>query len=256
MNLKSKTALATLSLMASLAAFAEDKPPETTLAYNVGVVSEYRYRGISQTALAPALQGGVDYNHKSGLYIGTWASQIRWIAEAGTAGNVETKGPVEQDIYGGYKGEIAKDFTYDVGYLRYQYWGNNYTNIAGTVNPNTDEVYGALTYGAFTGKLSYAFSNLFGTDNSKGSTYTEVAYTFDLGNGLSLVPHVGHQEITGTANKDFTYNDFALTLGKDYGNGFSVSAAAIGTDGKTVLYTTNGRKTADATLVLGAKYTF
>jgi uncharacterized protein (TIGR02001 family) len=71
-----------------------------------------------------------------------------------------------------------------------------------------------------------------------------------------LVPHVGRQEITGAANKQYSYTDFAVTLGKDYGNGLSVSAAAIGTDGKSSLYTVNGRKLADATLVLGVKYSF
>jgi uncharacterized protein (TIGR02001 family) len=254
MNLKSKIALAVMALTAGSAVMAQ-------VSYNVGAVSEYRYRGIAQSALAPALQGGVDYAHSSGFYVGAWGSQIRWIAEAGTGSNVETKGPFELDLYGGYKGEIAKDFTYDVGYLRYEYVGNTYKDIGtGYVNANTDEAYGALTYGAYTAKVSYAFSNLFGTDDSKGSYYVDLSATYDLGSGWSFVPHVGHQEITGKygngAAGNYSYNDYSLTLGKDLGRGITASAAVIGTDGKTSLYTMNGRKLADSTLVLGVKYSF
>ena len=249
MNLKSKIALAVMALTAGSAVMAQ-------VSYNVGAVSEYRYRGIAQSALAPALQGGVDYAHSSGFYVGAWGSQIRWIAEAGTAAGVDTKGPVELDFYGGYKGEIAKDFSYDVGYLRYQYVGNNYKDIAGNVDPNTDEAYGALTYGVYTAKVSYAFSNLFGYDKSSGSTYAEVAAAYDLGNGWSLAPHVGHQEITGSAGKAYSYTDYSLTVGKDLGRGITASAAVIGTDGKASLYKVNGRQLEATTVVVGVKYSF
>jgi len=249
MNLKSKIALAALALTAGSAAFAQ-------VSYNVGAVSEYRYRGLAQSALAPAVQGGVDYAHSSGFYVGAWGSQIRWIAEAGTAAGVETKGDVELDFYAGYKGAINKDLSYDVGYLRYEYIGNTYKDIAGTVSPNTDEAYGALTYGAFTFKVSYAFSDLFGYAKSSGSTYYDLSATFDLGNGLSVVPHVGSQQIEGSANKQYSYTDYSVTLAKDLGKGLSASVAVIGTDGKTSLYTVNGRKLADATAVVGIKYAF
>src|SRR5450755_1123721 len=95
--------------------FAEDTSP---LSFNVSVTSDYRFRGISQTRLKPALQGGVDYALSSGFYVGAWASTIQWIKDNGV------KGPVELDLYGGYKGEIQKDLGYDVGLLQYAYVGN------------------------------------------------------------------------------------------------------------------------------------
>jgi uncharacterized protein (TIGR02001 family) len=249
MNLKSKIALAALALTAGSSVMAQ-------LAYNVGAVSEYRYRGLAQSALAPAVQGGVDYAHSSGFYVGAWGSQIRWIKEAGTAGNMELKGDVELDLYGGYKGSITKDLAYDVGYLRYEYIGNTYKDLT-TANASTDEGYGALTYGAYTFKVSYAFSNLFGTAKSDGSVYYDLSATFDLGSGYSVVPHVGRQEIAGPGtNKDYSYTDYSVTLAKDLGKGLSASVAVVGTDGKTSLYTVNGRKLADATAVVGVKYTF
>ncbi len=247
MNLKSKIALAAIALTAGSAAMAQ-------VSYNIGAVSEYRYRGISQTAEAPALQGGADYAHSSGFYVGAWASQIRWIKEAGAA--VDAKGEIELDLYGGYKGAISKDLGYDVGYLRYEYVGNTYKDVTGT-NANTDEVYAALTYGPVTFKYSYALSDLFGTYDSKGSTYADLSATFDLGSGYSVVPHVGRQEIGGAdANKQFSYTDYSVTLAKDLGNGLSVSLAAIATSANEDLYTVNGRKLAKSTAVLGVKYTF
>jgi uncharacterized protein (TIGR02001 family) len=82
-----------------------------------GAVTDYRYRGISQTRLKPALQGGVDYS-AGGFYLGAWASTIKWIKDAGGDASAEI------DLYGGYKGEIAKDVTFDVGVLTYQYPSN------------------------------------------------------------------------------------------------------------------------------------
>lgn len=226
------------------AAPADAKPePEYTLSYNVGLVTDYRYRGISQSRLRPALQGGIDFAHKSGLYLGTWASTIQWIKDAG--GN----GSVELDLYGGYKG-TAGPVGYDVGVLRYQYPDNNLP-----VSANTTELYAAGTIGVGTLKYSHSVSNLFGFADSKGSGYLDASATFDLGKGLSLVPHVGHQTVRH--NTSFSYTDYSLTLGKDYGNGVSVSAALVGTDAKHALYVTpSGKFTGRNGLVLGAKYSF
>ena len=93
--------LSGLSAMAQTAP-AADTPaaePEDTLAFNAGVVSEYRYRGIAQGGMKPAVQGGVDYTDKTGFYIGSWASSITWIKDSAMA-NQSAKGPVELDIYG------------------------------------------------------------------------------------------------------------------------------------------------------------
>lgn len=252
MNLKSKIALAALALTAGTTAFAQ-------VAYNVGVVSDYRYRGISQTANGPALQGGADYAHSSGFYAGAWASTIEWIKEAGKAASpaVSTKGSVELDLYGGYKGSLTKDLAYDVGYLRYEYVSNTYDKISGNKNANTDEVYAALTYGPVTFKYSHAFSNLFGYADSKGSTYADLSATFDLGNGFSLVPHIGAQDITG-ANSRYSYTDYALTLGKDFGKGLTGTLGYVGTNAgdKDALYKVNGKQIAKDTVVVGVKYSF
>jgi uncharacterized protein (TIGR02001 family) len=255
MNFKSKIVLAILAT--SSAAFAQTAPaaetPEVT--YNVGVVSQYRYRGIAQTKGDPALQGGVDYANANGFYLGAWGSTIKWIKDVAPANSTEAKGPVELDLYGGYKFEAA-GLAYDVGYLRYEYVGNTLKD-AGYVNANTDEVYGAVTAGPATLKYSYAFSDLFGNPNSKGSTYLDLSATFDLGNGYSLVPHVGRQMVKNLPG--ISYNDIALTLNKDLGDGLSASVAAIATNGNSTNFKssyTSGYDVSKSTLVVGVKYSF
>lgn len=249
MNLKSKVALAALALTAGTSAFAQ-------VAYNVGVVSEYRYRGLSQTDGDPALQGGVDYAHSSGLYVGAWGSTIKWIRDAGSAASpsVNTKANVELDLYGGYKGTVGP-VGYDVGYLRYEYVGNKYKDLGtGYANASTDEAYAALTYGPVTLKYSYAFSNLFGTDDSKGSSYTDLSGNFDLGKGFTLTPHVGVQDIKGQYATGYSYVDYALTVSKDFGEGFSGSVSLISVNAMDM--SKYARNTVKDQVIVGLKYSF
>ncbi len=238
-----KMVLAALAL--SGAAFAQTKAPEPdyTLSFNVGAVTDYRYRGISQSRLKPALQGGADFAHKSGFYLGTWASSIKWIKDAGGDGSVEL------DLYGGYKG-TAGPVGYDVGVLRYQYPSHSLT-----VSPNTTEIYGAATYSVATLKYSHSVTNLFGFSDSKNSYYLDASANFDLGSGWSVAPHVGYQKVKN--NSDFSYTDYAVTLGKDFGNGVSASAALVATNADDALYVTPaGKFTGRTALVLGVKYSF
>jgi uncharacterized protein (TIGR02001 family) len=246
MQVKSISTAAILLSVAS-AAFAQAKPPEPdyTLSYNVGATTDYRYRGISQSAKKPALQGGVDFAHKSGLYAGAWGSTITWIKDS-TANPNNTKGPLEVDLYGGYKGEFGKAVAYDVGALQYWYVGNTLKNAS--ANADTLELYGAVTLGGIaTAKYSHSLTNLFGAAapgvNSKNSGYLDLSATFDLGNGWSIVPHVGHQNI-----KNFTsYKDYSLTVNKDF-DGLVLSAALVGTNWKSKqgsAYTLPGSGTKD-----------
>ena len=243
--------------------------PESTLAYNIGVVSEYRYRGISQSRFQPAVQGGVDYTDKSGFYVGAWASQIKWISDNSdpAAGGIKVKGDVELDLYGGYKFSLG-DVAMDVGFLRYEYVNNTLAKLGTYKNPNTNEIYAAATVGIFTAKYSYALTDLFGQydfankRSSKGSDFIDLNATFDLGNGFTLVPQVGRQTVKNIANASYTQT--SLTLNKDMGGGFVVSVTAHETDAKTMggYYvgdsggSQKGKNTGKSAIVLGVKYTF
>ena len=114
--------------LCSLQVLAEEAA--SPLSFNVGVASEYRYRGLSQSSFKPALQGGADYAAPSGYYVGVWGSTIDWIKDDGRINNVSTGSTnVEIDLYGGYKGTTASALGYDVGLLQYYYSGNSYSNI-------------------------------------------------------------------------------------------------------------------------------
>jgi uncharacterized protein (TIGR02001 family) len=237
---------------------AEDAPASPFTA-NIGAVTDYRYRGISQSRLKPALQGGMDYAHPSGFYVGTWASTIKWVTDS--YGDAQ----IEWDIYGGYKGDIVKDsLSYDVGLLQYVYPGASTTKWdAAYKNPNTTEIYGALTFGPVTTKLSYALTNLFGNydfaanNSSKGSLYLDLSASFEVG-GVTLVPHVGYQKVKDITNASYT--DYSFTISKDF-NGLVPSLALVGTNANESFYVPGGAANSTqflgkTALVLGIKYTF
>lgn len=218
-------------------------PSASPLTLNVGLGTDYRYRGISQTRLKPALSAGADYTHASGWYVGTWLSSIRWIKDAGG------RAPIEWDIYGGYRG-TAGPLSYDLGVLRYQYPGHDLG-----VSPNTTEVYGALSWKVFTAKYSHATSNLFGFANSQGSGYLDLSANIALSDGWSVVPHIGRQWLR--RNSAYSYTDYALMLNKDFGKGLTANIGVVGTNADKALYVTPaGRFSGRTALMAGVKYTF
>ncbi|MED5620640.1 TorF family putative porin [Ideonella sp. BN130291] len=254
---KSMFALAAAAVLSTLpvASYADDM-----FAFNVGAVSDYRYRGISQSRLKPALQGGVDATLPGGFYVGTWASTIKWIEDTGTvlgfdAGNAN----VEIDLYGGYKQEIVKDLSFDVGVLQYWYPKNKLGDapLGAFKNANTTELYGALTYGPATLKYSHALSNTFGNPDSKNSYYLDLSATFEGPWGLTFTPHVGRQKIKGPYDPVATYTDYSVSVAKEVVKGLTVSLSAVGTDADDTWYVTPaGKFTGKKAAVLGVKYAF
>ena len=270
----SAAAVALLTGLASASVFAADTPanPEDTsatspIAANVTVVNDYRYRGISQSNFKPAIQGGFDYAHESGFYIGNWNSSISWISDAygqngsvggnGSAGR-QVSSQIEMDFYAGIKKElIGAGFASDLGFLQYYYPTSGIPNTNGaTANPNTSEVYVAqnFTFGPLTGfgKVSYALSTLFGTVNSRGSYYPDLTLNYDTGIwGVALNGHIGYQYVAGntvngatsyaglaygnnTTNSSlYSYSDWKLGVTKDFGGGLSRSIASVGPNAAT-----------------------
>ncbi len=228
-----------LSVAAALAApgLAGADQPASPVTANVTLASQYIYRGIAQSRGKPAIQGGFDYTNPNGIYLGTWASSISWISDTATTSAISA--PIEIDVYGGYRGSITKDLGYDVGILTYNYPG---TNIAtGAANPDTVELHGALSYAWLTAKYSLTTgTSLFGwvkPDGGKttGSGYFQLDGAWDMGNGLGLSAHVGHQSVNGLS--DASYTDYNVGVTK---------AFSVGTLG--LLYSdTNAKSCGDAT---------
>ncbi|MEW6165709.1 MAG: TorF family putative porin [Pseudomonadota bacterium] len=242
MNKKLITLAVAGALTSPLAAVAEDSPH--SVAYNVGIVSDYLFRGISQTHGDAALQGGVDYSHSSGLYAGVWGSTISWVDDAYGSGTTEI------DFYGGYKGSLATDLGYDVGLIHYNYPSHG-NPIAGTnANPNTTEVYGAISYKWVTLKYSHAISSHFvgwlgnnGNTDTKGSGYLELNAAYDLGDGWGITGHVGHQKVKNVVDTgaitDADYTDWKIGVTKDVGFGV-VGLAYSDTDTSGTCASTGG----------------
>lgn len=265
-----------VSVVAVAGAWAQATPapaaePAYTLTGNLGLVSDYRFRGISQSYRLPAVQGGFDLVHASGLYIGNWNSSV--------SGNSYNNGAsLEMDFYGGYRFEPVKDLAADVGVLFYVYPGARLNQAPGVPSDqkyDNAELYAGLTSGPFNAKVSYAMSDYFGLNgatagyayfsalpdrgDSKGTVYLELNYSLDLGDKLTLGAHAGHTVVRHYG--ELSYTDLKLSLNKEW-LGLSFGAAVAGSDAKKDYYQVANAGGADAkrvgatTLVLSVGKTF
>jgi uncharacterized protein (TIGR02001 family) len=223
MKLKSTLLVSLLAL--SGAAFAQTAAPEPdyTISGNMTLASEYRFRGISQTNKKPTLQGGFDFAHKSGFYLGNWNSNVNSAFYNGAN--------IEMDFYGGYKGSFG-DVGFDLGAIYYYYPGSG---AGGTIKIDNTEIYGGLSYGPFSAKYYHAVSDFFGAPNTKNSYYIDLAYSMDLGNGWGANAHVGYQHVKNTPAPAGKVTDYKLGLTKDV-DGFLFGASYIATNRSRVFF--------------------
>jgi uncharacterized protein (TIGR02001 family) len=275
MNTKTIIASTLLALSAGTAlAQAAEASTEHSLTGNVGLFSDYRFRGISQTWRQPALQGGFDYAHSSGAYAGVWASNV--------SGNSYNNGAgLEVDLYGGVKFALNADWTLDLGALAYVYPGAKLNSAPGvpTSEKYTNvDLYAGLSAGAFSAKLSVAATDYFGLNGttagyayfsslparggSKGSSYLDLNYRFDLGSvseGLALDTHLGRLSVRHYGA--LSYTDVKLGLVKSVG-GFNLGVALVATDADKAYYQAgnaagqDAKKIGKAGLVLSVQRSF
>lgn len=197
------------------AAIAADSPH--SLSANVGIYSDYVFRGISQTGGDPAIQGGLDYSHSSGFYLGTWGSNVGWLEDF----QGYDSGNVEIDVYGGFRGDIGKTgLTFDVGAIQYIYPGDR---PSGITKADTTEIYGALGWKWFTVKYSYYVSDeVFGFANADGSDYLSIAASVPVGEtGLTLGASWGTFKFENNGNQD--YEDWSVSAAYDLGSAIKVA---------------------------------
>jgi len=213
---------------------------------NLGLTSDYRFRGVSQTQNAPAVQGGIDYNHVSGLYIGNWNSSVSSQMYTGGSG-------VESDVYAGFRKDIFGNFTLDVGSHNYFY------PRAGTNGSyDTNELYAGIGYKELvTLKYSHAVSNYFGIANSKNSYYVQADAAIPVVGKLVAIAHAGRTEVNN--NSSYSYNDYNIGLGYDL-KGWNLAAKYYINDSKTSTFMTantiNGQKLYNDTFVFSVAKSF
>jgi len=283
-----RKSLITTAVLGALAApsfvFAADAAPapDLTVAYNIGLYSQYIFRGMTQTDRKPAVQGGVDLTHSSGLYLGAWASNISWLRDPYPTARTDTYytsgGHMELDIYGGYRhtfDSIGSGLGIDVGVLRYQYPGSRRT---GWAEANTTEIYGAVNYGWLQAKLSDVVSdaawgwgpntNTPAQENARGTLYGELNVTVPIGDlvgggalsGVSGIAHIARQQFSGKLNTYASYTDYKLGLQKSFSegvlNGVNVGGYWTYANGSDAAWIYDGRNIGDSTGTLFAQKTF
>lgn len=211
---------------------AEDSPH--TFAGNVTLTSDYLFRGISQTGGDAAIQGGFDYTHSSGIYLGTWGSNVGWIEDF----QGYNSGNMEIDLYGGYRGALGP-VSYDVGVIGYFYPGDD----GGAVTGDTTELYIGLGWKWFSAKYSYSISDeTFGFANSDGSDYLEINASYPVGEtGLTLGAHWGTFSFENNGAQD--YDDWKISATYDMGklsgvlSGVTLGVAYTDTDADSAVWT-------------------
>jgi uncharacterized protein (TIGR02001 family) len=219
------------ALAAGISSAAEEPKSPHTLTGNVGLFSQYIFRGLTQTDGDPAIQGGFDYSHESGFYLGTWASNISWLRDFGSYSN---GGSMEWDFYGGFKGTFGKsDFGFDVGLLQYWYPGDA---VPGANKADTLEMYGALSWKWLSAKYSYSLDNkTFGVGDSSGTWYLDLSVDFPVTDKFNIQAHWGKQKFkgdtAGISNDSFaSYEDWKIGVTYVLPKDFKVGAFYTTTD--------------------------
>ena len=212
------TAAAGAALAAPTLAAAQSAPA-SPITGNMALVSEYRFRGIDQTFGKPALQGGFDYAHSSGVYLGNWNSNVS--EGAGFPGS-----NLEMDFYGGWKKSFG-DVGLDLGFIYYAYPGTD---------PKVDnkELYAGVTWKFLSAKYFYSLDDYFSAkgddgESTKGTSYLDLAAAYDLGSGWGLGAHWGHTHFKHVSQG--SYSDWKLGLTKDL-SGWLLGAAYVGSNAK------------------------
>jgi len=187
------------------------------LSANAAITSNYIWRGVTQTSDQAAGQGGIDWGHGSGLYVGTWVSNVNFD---------NSDDGYEMDVYAGFGGEVGS-LGYDLGVLTYQY----------PVTPefNFTEVYVSGTASIVTIGLNYTVDAASGNDAENtagasglfdsGDTYVYGSLDFPAGKsdvsvyaGSYMFANDGKSFANGNTYGDLNYNHFGASIGKD---GFS-----------------------------------
>jgi uncharacterized protein (TIGR02001 family) len=218
-----------IKLLAAALAFTAIAPMASAEVSVTGtIISDYVFRGVSQTDSSPALQLGLDYEHENGFFAGVWASNVDFEDDADT----------EIDFFAGYYGEVNDTFSYDVMYNYYTYQGYSSAD---------DSDYGEFLFNAyinaFTVGLGYA-SDYVNTGDS--AQYVSVAYDIELPEEYALTLQAGYT--SGDAFDDNEYVDYSVTVAKTFYD-FDFTAALINTD-------IDDSDIADFRFVLGVSRTF
>ena len=191
-----KAAVLAALLLAPAAVFAQDA--ESNLSWNAGIVSDYVFRGISQSNRDVAFQGGVDYAFgDSGFYAGAWGSNVDF---------QDVLGPnIEVDLYVGYNTDITDNVNFDLMLTRYTYHGSE----SGFGNVDYNELISKVAL-KDVGTLTVGYTNDYGS-SGENVTYVNLGNSWDLGGEYTLNAGFGR-----TLSDFGDYNDWNVGVSKSF----------------------------------------
>lgn len=208
MKFVSKTILSTAMIgLMSGSAFAGEKFGDFELSGTMAVVSDYVWRGVSQTYKKPAIQGGFELSHAIGAYLGTSLSNVRFVPK----GAVSDGASFEADYYGGFRYEYMKGNTVDAGVFHYTYPG-------AVTKYDFTEFYVKANYDFLT--AGYYYTNEYFNEGGKAHYFTVGAsYPLPVPESLGLLKditvsaNIGRSQFTDNKSNDYT--DWSVGLSKD-----------------------------------------
>ena len=205
------------SLLAAALGVALAPAAHAEVSANIGVTSNYVWRGVTQTDDGAAVSGGIDYAHDSGFYLGTWVSNIKWGSDMPSGAEV--------DFYGGFANEVG-EFGYDVGLIYYYYPATDYEDS------DFAELYASGSWKWFELGVAYTISGDQPSDApfSDGDLHYYGAFSYDLPQDWSIGATIGHYDFdVPSAGGDPDYTWGQVDVGKGLGEfgdfTFSVSTA-------------------------------
>lgn len=200
---------ASLALLAPLCGHAQTTTASGwTLSGTAGLVSDYLFRGVSQTQGKPAAQLTFDATHRDGWFAGLFGSGVSNAAYPNGGGN-------EIDLYGGWRTELSPGVGLELGFISYWFPGAFTRDADGKhVSYDTQELHAAISHGAASAGIWHAVSSHwsgFAVDpysgankSSRGSTYIEANWNLEIAPGWTLNLHAGRQIVKNFAPYNFT----------------------------------------------------
>lgn len=200
-----------MRILAALGLLAAATAANAEVSGTAAIVSDYDYRGFTQTNNDATVQLSIDYAHDSGWYAGAWGSGVDFADPSDPDADPEPTSEV--DVYTGYSGSVG-DFGYDVGVTYYVY--------PSASDLNFPEIYGKVSYSIVSGGVYYS-NDFGGSDESGVYVYGDVEIP---AGPLAITLHAGLSDGDGVGATYFADDDGFLVEDSytDYSIGLSYTA--------------------------------
>jgi uncharacterized protein (TIGR02001 family) len=228
---RSTVAIGILTLAPSMASAQIASGDWGAISGSVAAMTDYVFRGVSQTTKGPAVQGALEYTKEVGPvtpYAGIFASNVKF-PDTTSRGNLDAK--YEFDVMFGVRGDIAEKFKWDVGYIRYMYPQTHYP-AGNSMSLDWTEIGVKTTYdlGFATPVFNYFHSQNYSIGGGKGH-YFQTGVDVPLPWDVTFSGRIGRLLVENNANLGLPdYTDWSLGVGRDFPEIWGLNIALTYTD--------------------------